>query len=124
MPRLHSGQTLVVLLIFVAMAMVVVAAAVSTVVNSTAGGSQVEIGQVAYMLAESGAEEAMLRLLRDPDFTSETLTTVDGSTTITVTGASQKNIVSTATVGSTVRTIQVVAGYTDNILTVISWKEI
>ncbi len=121
---LRSGQTLVVLLVFVAMAMAVVVAAVSVVVNSTTAGSQYEIGQTAYLLAESGAEEAMLRLLRDPAYAGETLTTIDGAVTIAVTGSSQKTIVSTATVSSTVRKIQVVAGYTNNILTVISWKEI
>lgn len=121
---MKRGQTLVVLLVFVAIAMTVVVAAVSTVINSTQGSSQVEIGQQAYLLAESGAEEAMLQLLRDPNFTSETLTTVDGRTTILVTGTSQKTIVSTATVGTTVRKIQVVAGYANGILTVISWKEI
>lgn len=122
--RLRCGQTLVVLLVFVAIAMTVVVAAVATVVNSTIGVSQVEAGQTAYILAESGVEEAMLRLLRDPNFTTETLTTADGSTTIIVTGSSQKTIVSTATVGNTVRIVQVVAGYTDNVLTVVSWKEI
>lgn len=122
--RLRSGQTLVVLLVFIAMGLAVVAASVSTVINSSMGTTQYEMGQSAYLLAESGAEEGMLRLLRDPNFSSGTLTSVDGNATITVTGTSTKTIVSTATVGNSVRRIQVVASYINDVLTVTSWKEI
>ncbi|MDP1743577.1 MAG: hypothetical protein Q8L51_02195 [Candidatus Amesbacteria bacterium] len=121
---MKKGQTLVVLLVFIAIAMAIVVAAVSSVINSTTGGSQYEIGQSAYLLAESGLEEAMLRLLRDPAYTGETLTTADGSTTIIVTGTIQKIIISTATVGNSTRKIQVEAEYINNVLTVISWNEI
>lgn len=122
--RLRSGQTLVVLLVFIAMGLAVVAASVSTVINSSVGTTQYERGQSAYLLAESGAEEGILRLLRDPSFSAGALTSVDGNATITVTGTSTKTILSTATVGTTVRTIQVVASFVNDVLTVTSWKEI
>lgn len=122
--RLRSGQTLVVLLVFIAMGLAVVAASVSTVINSSVGTTQYERGQSAYLLAESGAEEGILRLLRDPSFSAGALTSVDGNATITVTGTGTKTILSTATVGTTVRTIQVVASFVNDVLTVTSWKEI
>ena len=122
--RLRSGQTLVVLLVFVAMAMAVVSAAVAVVISNTQSGSRYEVGQTALGLAESGAEEAMLLLLRDPAYSGGALTTVDGTATISVSGSDPKTIVSSAMVGETRRKIQVVAGYTAGILTVQTWREI
>lgn len=121
---MRRGQTLVVLLVFVAMAMAVVSAAVAVVISNTQSGSRYEVGQTALGLAESGAEEAMLLLLRDPAYAGGTLTTVDGAATISVSGSDPKTILSSAVVGETRRKIQVVAGYTAGILTVQTWREI
>ena len=121
---MRKGQTLVVLLVFVAMAMAVVSAAVAVVISNTQSGSRYEVGQTALGLAESGAEEAMLLLLRDPAFAGSTLTTVDGTATISVSGSDSKQIVSSAVVGGTTRKIQVVAGYTAGVLTIQTWREI
>ena len=121
---MKKGQALVILLIFIAMGLTVVVATVSTVINNSIVSSQYEIGQTAYFLAESGAEEAILRLLRDPEYMGGTLTMADGSITITVTGVSPKTILSTSTVGTTIRKIQVIVSNADNILTVLSWREI
>ncbi|KKU79760.1 MAG: hypothetical protein UY06_C0014G0001, partial [Candidatus Amesbacteria bacterium GW2011_GWA2_47_70] len=52
--RLRSGQTLVVLLVFIAMAMAVVSAAVAVVISNTQSGSRYELGQTALGLGESG----------------------------------------------------------------------
>ena len=109
---------------FVAMAMAVVSAAVVVVVSNTQSGSRFETGQIASGLAESGAEEAMLSLLRDPVYSGGALTTIDGTATISVSGSDPKTIVSSAIVGETRRKIQVVAGYTGGILTVQTWREI
>ena len=121
---MRKGQTLVVLLVFVAMAMAVVTAAVAVVVSNTQSSSRFEIGQTALGLAESGAEEALLLLLRDPTYAGGTLTTVDGTATISVSGSDPKQIVSSAVVGGARRKIQVVASYTAGVLTVQTWREI
>lgn len=122
--RLRSGQTLVVLLVFVAMATAVMTATVAVVISNTQGGSRFETGQTALGLAEAGAEEAMLLLLRDPAYSGGALTTVDGTATISVSGSDPKQIVSSAVVGEVRRKIQVVASYTAGILTVQTWREI
>ena len=121
---MRRGQTLVVLLVFVAMAMAVVSAAVAVVISNTQSGSRYEVGQTALGLAESGAEEAMLLLLRDPAYSGGALTTVDGTATIGVSGSDPKQIVSSAVVGEARRKIQVVASYTAGVLTVQTWREI
>jgi len=106
------------------MAMAVVSAAVAVVISNTQSGSRYELGQMALGLAESGAEEALLLLLRDPSFAGETLTTVDGTATISVTGSDPKTINSVATVEGATRKIQVVADYTVGVLEVQTWREI
>ena len=75
-------------------------------------------------MAESGAENALLRLLRDPSYTGETLTIDTGTVTVVVTGAATKTITSTATSGNFVRKVQVVAGYTNGIFSITSWQEV
>ncbi|KKU38075.1 MAG: hypothetical protein UX52_C0011G0005 [Candidatus Amesbacteria bacterium GW2011_GWA1_46_35] len=113
--RLRSGQTLVVLLVFIAMAMAVVSAAVAVVISNTQSGSRYELGQTALGLGESGG---------NPNYAGGTLTTVDGTATISVSGSDPKTIVSSAAVGEIRRKIQVVASYTAGILTVQTWREI
>ncbi len=121
---MRKGQTLVVLLVFIAMAMAVVSAAVAVVITNTQGSTRFEVGQMALGLGESGAEEALLMLLRDPNYAGSTLTTVDGTATISVSGSDPKTIISSAVVGEIRRKIQVVAGYTAGVLTVQTWREI
>ena len=106
------------------MAMAVVSAAVAVVISNTQSGSRDELGQTALGLGESGVEEALLMLLRNPNYAGGTLTTVDGTATISVSGSDPKTIVSSAAVGEIRRKIQVVASYTAGILTVQTWREI
>ncbi len=88
----QSGQTIILLLIYVLVAMIVTSAAVAvTIVNSQAT-DKVYQGTTAFDVAESGAETAMLKLLRDPSYTGETLTVNNGTATITITGGTIKTV--------------------------------
>ena len=89
---MKSGQTLVLLLVFVAITITITSAAVAMMIINSQSGSRFELREITYTVAESGAENALLRLLRDPDYTGETLTIEDGTATITVTGSSVKTI--------------------------------
>lgn len=113
-----------VLLVFLAMAMAVISAAVAVVISNSQSTSKFEVGQTALALAESGIEEAMILLLRDPAYAGGTLTTADGTATISVSGSDPVEVVSSAVVGETRRRIQVVASYGLGVLAVQTWKEI
>lgn len=118
--KLRGGQTLVFLLVFMAIAIVITSAAVIvTTVNSTATG-QLDIGNTALDVATSGAENGLMRLLRDPSYPGETLTVGSGSATISVAGGV---ITSVGKVASFSRTVQVSTSYTNNVLAILSWKE-
>jgi len=124
MKRAEKGQALTILIIFVVIAIIITTAATMTLLSNISLTTQTEKGQLAYDIAESGAENAILRLLRNPDYTGETLLVGSGSATIQVSGSAPITIVSKGTYLDHTRTIQVTATYTNNILTITSWREV
>ncbi|HET8671681.1 MAG TPA: hypothetical protein VFM05_13970 [Candidatus Saccharimonadales bacterium] len=122
--RDQSGQVLVMLLAFMATAIILTTSAVAVVIaNMQAGTKQIK-GEKALQVAESGADNALMRLLRDPSYAGETLTIADGTATITLSGSPTVTIVSKGQVGDFRRTIQVTAARLNNTLVVSSWKEV
>ena len=119
-----KGQTLVLLLIYVLVALLITSAAVAIAITNSRGTDKVYQGVTAYDVAESGAETAMLKLLRDPSYTGETLTVNSGTATITIMGTNIKTVTSRGTLGNFTRSIQATADTSNNVLTVTSWKEL
>lgn len=93
------------------------------VVNSKATDKLFQ-GTTAREVAESGAETAIIKLLRDPSYLGETVAVGDGQAVITVTGINPKIIESRGIVNNFTRTVQVTADVTNGIVTVTLWKEI
>lgn len=119
-----KGYTLVTLLVFIVMGLTIASAAIVMVMINSRNASSIEIGTLAYDVAESGMENALIRLLRDPTYTGETLSVGTGTATVTITslGGDQWRIVSVGVYGNFRRTIQV--DVTMNILlTINSWRE-
>ncbi len=120
----QKGQTLVILLTYMVIAVIVTTASIALVINSSKGTDKVYQGANSLDIAESGAETAMIKLLRDSNYAGETLTVGNGQAIITVTGTNPKTIVSKGTLNNFTRTIQVIVNTTNNTLTATSWKEI
>lgn len=122
----EKGQTLVLLLFFVVLAIMITTTAIIMLLVNSLSGTKVQQGTIGYYVAESGIENAVVRLLRNPNYTGETLTTPDGTVVIQVTGGSGNPyiITSQSTVGNFSRTIQVTATYNNTILSITNWKEI
>ncbi|CAN5209201.1 hypothetical protein BH09PAT2_BH09PAT2_05200 [soil metagenome] len=116
----QSGQTLVTLLVFIVVATAVTSTAVAVLINTTRSSSIIAQSITASHIADSGAENALLRLLRDPNYIGETLTVGSGIATITVTGTTAKTITSIGKIGNFQKTVQVVVTYNNN-MTVSSW---
>ena len=124
---MKSGQTLVFLLVFMAMAITVTTAAVLVIISNSQAASKLEQSLSAYAVAESGAEEALLSLLRKTTYAStgsEALTVGEGVATITVAGTNPKTILSQGVYNNFFRQVQVTAGYSGGILSVTSWQEV
>lgn len=120
----HQGQALISLIIFTAIATTVITATVLLSVVNATSASTAELGAQAYGLAESGAENALIRILRDPNYTGETLTIGSGQATMTVAGTSPKTISSVGTLGAFQREIQVVVLLTNGVVSIQSWREV
>ncbi len=119
--NLQAGQTLITVLVFIIIASVVTTTAVAVLLNTTQSSSITSNSIVAAQIAESGAENALLRILRDPNYTGEILPVGEGSAQIQVTGTDPKTITSTGTIGDFQKTVQVVITYNNNIMSVSSW---
>ena len=127
--RSQAGQALVTLLFFMIVAITITSGAVVILFTNSLSASKLELGTYAYYYAESGAEDALMRLLRDPDGTvasSPQTLTIENANVVTTVSKSGSNytINSDATGGNFRRTIQVVASFVSNIFAVTSWKEI
>lgn len=120
----QKGQTLVILLSYMVIAIIVTTASIALVLNSSRGTDKVYQGTNSLDIAESGAETAMIKLLRNPNYTGETLTVGSGQVVVTVTGTNPKTILSKGTLNSFTRTIQVLVNTDNGTLTTTSWKEI
>lgn len=120
----QKGQTLLFLLVFMAIALTITSASLYVLLNSLDSGTKRSDSILAYDLAESGAENALLRLVRNPIYTGETLTVGDGSATLLVTPGNPITITSLGKVRNSVRKIQMEIVYNIGILNVVSWKEI
>jgi hypothetical protein len=124
------GQALITLLFFMIIGLTITSASVVMILVNSRSGTKQQQGELAYQIALSGAENAMIRVLRTPPptYTGETLSVGSGSATITVTGSGTSVapyiITSKGTLGTFVRQVEVRATYLNNLLSVTSQKEI
>ncbi len=119
-----SGQALVALLFFMIIAMIISATAVALIVSNMTTITSTEQAHYALVIAEGGADNAIVQLLRNPNYSGEALNLDNGQVTITVTGATTKTVQSQGAVSDVERTIQVEATFTNGVMTITSWQEI
>lgn len=121
----QKGQALVSLLFIVLIGFTVITMAVILLYVNSQSASITEQGTYAYYIAESGAEEGLLRMLRNPSYVGtqigQPLSISSGSADIVV---SNGIITSTGKYNSAVRKVQVQTVYNSGVLTITSWREI
>lgn len=122
----QSGQTLVALLAFMSLAITITSAATMVTMVNIQTTSKYTMGQEALSLAETAADNAVLRLIRNPSYAAgETLTLPNGTATIvSITGSGTKTIVAEGKSGNFRRRVQVVVTQSNNVTTVTSWSEV
>lgn len=121
----QSGMALVTVLIFTAVALIVIVMGVTLSITQVDSAVTYSSGQEAILTAESAAENALIRLLRNPNYAGETLTFENGTATIVVSGVSpNKQIDVTADVSSSVRKLRIGFSDVDGILQVNTWQEV
>lgn len=121
----QRGQALAPLLVFMAIGLIVTSAAIILVLVNSTSASRFQLSNTALSTAESGAENAMMRMLKDPSYVGETLAIgEDGVATITVTGTNPKTINVVGQLLSESRTVEVVYALAGGVWSVTSWKEL
>lgn len=120
----QNGSALVTILVFVAVAMTVTTGAIIVSVINTQGISKASRSITIKQNVDSAGELSALELLRNPNYTGETVTIQSTPITITVTGTTTKTTNVYNTSGNFIRKIQIIGDYTDNIYSINSWKEI
>lgn len=122
--RMERGVALITLLFFMIIAMTVTSAAVIMILINSLSGMKLQEGEIAYHIARSGGENAVLRLLRNPSYSGETLAVGGGTAVITVTGSGPYTILSEGRNGNFLRRVEITADYVNNLLTVTSQREV
>jgi len=121
----QKGQALVSLLIIIAVAVLAVASAiVSASISSTTAITT--ISDRVYYSAETGAEEALIKLLRDPIYSGEILDIDEVRVEVAVSSPTpvERIVSSTASANNVKRRVAISAEFVNNILTVTSWEEV
>ncbi|HWY79798.1 MAG TPA: hypothetical protein VNW29_05580 [Candidatus Sulfotelmatobacter sp.] len=126
--KYEQGQALITLLFFTVIGITVTSAAVVMILVNSLSGTKQQQGDIAYNIAQSGAENGLLRLLRDPSYTGETVTVGSGTATISVSGTGSTGnpyvILSKGVTGVFLREVQIMATYQNSLLTVTSRGEV
>ncbi len=120
----QKGHALVALLAFMSIALTLSVGATTIAILHMQGSTTYASGEMALSIAESGAENALLRLLRDPDYNGEVLPIGEGAATISVSGSSPIIITSEGQFDNFSRTIEVSATRDEAGLTVSTWREL
>jgi len=126
--RVHnhqSGSILTALIVFVAIGLLITTSATVLLADQMLLGERDARSASLLYTAESGAENAILRLLRDPSYTGETLLTPDGQAVeITVQTGPPIVITSRAETAGLSRAVQIELTRQSGVLEVLSWQQI
>lgn len=120
----EKGSALVTLMAFMAAAILVTSASAAVSVITTQSISDNESSEEVLFIAESGMENAILRLLRDRTYSGETLSIGGGSAVVTVSGGPIYTITSVGSYNNFSRTVEVVGDLSNNEFSISSWSEI
>lgn len=115
---------MVLLLVFVMVAIAITTAATFIIATNSISATNVSQGLATRQMAETGVEKVLLSLLRDPNYKGETFSLDAGTVTATVSGTTALSIDVIAVNGDYVKRVEVMATYSNNVLTLESWKDI
>lgn len=124
----QQALALITVLIFGAFAMIVITFGITLMLIQTDSARQFLAAQKALTLAESGMENALIHLLRNPNYSGEILTLPGGTATIVVSDSGSNKIVTvTADSGNSlnsIRTIQALVVEENGQSLIESWQEL
>ncbi len=124
MKKLPSGQALLPLLIVMIIVLGLGTAAIELAIGNLIIDRYRQDEVLGYYSTQSALENALLRLLRNPNYTGESLQINGASCTITVSGSAPYRLVVVCDNGRWVRKIQAFANFSAGIMAVTQVREI
>lgn len=121
----QRGQALLVVTLIGVIALIAVVSATTLLISELKKSTVTTRGLAEYQITYGVLENALLRLLRDPNWAGETVTLGTSTCVVTVTGAlSAKTIETSCTDGNYVRNITASAAFEDGIMSVSTITEV
>ena len=117
----QKGQVFITMLFFVIIGVTIISAETIVLFTNILSGATAEQGANAYYVAESGIEEALLQLNRNPSYSGGSLTVGSGNAVIQVNNGIAT---SAGTYANSIKKIQVQTVKNNGALKIVSWKEI
>jgi hypothetical protein len=129
MVKLHknsSGQILTSVLVFMAFGLSIVALSATLTIISMQNTAKYSQSEQASIYAEAGAEEAVLRLIRDPSYSGGNFPVATGATVViqVATSGEIRTITSTATYNGFTKKVLAQVNLANSKVTLVSWKQI
>ncbi len=122
---MKKAQALIQLIVITFLAMMVIGTAVAVNITLSQNSTNATQSQFAHKYAESGIENATLKLLRDPTYIGETLIFTDGTCVITVTGTFPNKTISVIGIsGGIRRKVQASANMAGNKTLISNWVDV
>lgn len=120
----REGQAAVMVLAISLLLIFMVTTMVAVVFSLLSDTTMLSKGEKALFIAETAAEDSILRLLRNPDYAGDTNIMIGGgSADVVVTGVGSKTLEVTAFYGETRRNLAVEVAIVNGELSVVSWGE-
>lgn len=102
-----QGQVGILLTLIIFLLISITTTAVAVALSSSQSLTTTELSEQALISAQTGLDNAVLRLLRDPSYAGESdLSIAQGSVTITISGSSPQLVTSSAVVGGLIRRVR------------------
>lgn len=121
----NQGQALITLLFFTIMALMIATTAIAAISTGSIATGSLEQEEVGYYSAESGIENAILRLIRNPSYAGETMNINSGTVVISVSGSNPYTIDAVSTVGNIQHKVEVNVNYNSNgTYSITSWSHV
>lgn len=127
---MQKGQTVILFLVFMVVAIIVISGAVAVSILNSQSTSKFSLSQEALYVAEAGAEDALMRLVRNPNFDpglSGYSLSVGSSGDSTITVNTNGNIRTITSIGESVgikRKVEVIGQFTNGVFSITGYQEL
>lgn len=120
----QQGQALIMIILIGMIALLAVISATTLVISELKKNIATAYGVSQYEITYGALENAFMRLLRNPNYTGETVVLSGSTCYITVTGASTKTVEARCSNGSYVRKIEATVVFANGLMSVSGITEL